>query len=171
MIVCLVHKCTIGEECRQSGCEFWGWIFGDGVGLKPWRNKALKFGGEICWKFPEKVVGNCPKIRQTHMKDSTQIRSAEPRDQINTSSICGQSWGLQIVCATTQWLPHSHQELFSQILICNLVANLSWRFMIIRYCQKNVCPDFYFKCRHSICIFWPSWMQADSSKILGQPPV
>ena len=50
----------------------WGVSFGGA--LKPWRNKAEKFAGEICRK-------DLPQIRQTKSKNSPQIRSAEPRDQ------------------------------------------------------------------------------------------
>ena len=61
-----VQESEIGEECRQfwtliSGVNFWG-------GLKPWKNSPSKFA--------EKFAGNFPKIRQTEINNSPQIRSA-----------------------------------------------------------------------------------------------
>ena len=38
-----------------------------------WKNLAIKFA--------EKIAGNFPKIRRTEIKNSAQIRSAEPRAQ------------------------------------------------------------------------------------------
>ena len=49
-----------------------------------WRNKAEKFPGIFRWRireFAEKCVGSFPKLRQTQIKNSTQNRLAEPRDQ------------------------------------------------------------------------------------------
>ena len=46
-----------------------------------WRNTAQNFAGSIAEEFAEKFAGNSPKVRQTELKNSTQICSAEPRDQ------------------------------------------------------------------------------------------
>ena len=61
--------------------EFWAWLFWvPPGGLKPWRNNGLKnsrenFAVKIRWEFCRQFSN----IRQTKIKKSPQIRSAEPR--------------------------------------------------------------------------------------------
>ena len=57
------------------GREFFG-------GLKPWKKARPKISrSNPLPKFADKFAGNFPKIRWAKLKNSPQIRSAEPRDQ------------------------------------------------------------------------------------------
>ena len=66
------------RQADNSGREFFG---------RAWVAETLeKQGRKICGKillekFAKKFAGNFPKIRQTKLKNSPQIRSAAPRDQ------------------------------------------------------------------------------------------
>ena len=61
----------------SSGLNFGRGFWGGGA-CNPGKKKAKKFA----IKFAEKFAGNFPKIRLTKLKDSPQIRSAGPRDQL-----------------------------------------------------------------------------------------
>ena len=71
-----VQESEIGEERRKV----WACIFR--VGLKPWKNKDPKNRDQNSpSNFAEKFAGTFPQIRQAKIKNSPQIRSAEPRAQ------------------------------------------------------------------------------------------
>ena len=74
------------------GRELWAWsVWG---GPKPWRNKADTFEKQkrnSLGEFTEKFGGNFPKLCQTQRRKSTQIRSAEPRNQNITIKMRGVS--------------------------------------------------------------------------------
>ena len=58
------------------GCEFFG-----GPETLEKQGRKIRRKKEMSSKFAEKFAGNFPKIRQAQIKKSTQIHSAEPRDQ------------------------------------------------------------------------------------------
>ena len=78
--ICGCEKVKLERNADKFGREFWAWIFGGG--LKPWKNQVNKLCGKNSpSKFAEKFAGKFPKIRQAKIKNSPQIRAAEPRAQ------------------------------------------------------------------------------------------
>ena len=77
-----VRESEIGEECRQVWGVNLGVNFSGGPETMEKQGRKIRYPNSL-----SKFAGNFPKIRQTKLKNSPQIRSAEPRDLKTLSTI------------------------------------------------------------------------------------
>ena len=75
-----VRESEIEEECRQFWVNF-GREFSGGPETLEKQGPKNRYQNSQS-KFAERFAGNFPKIRLTKIRNSAQIRSAEPQAQI-----------------------------------------------------------------------------------------